>query len=194
MVEAFPLSWPLGYERSAKKVDSKFNCSLGKARDGVLAEIKRLNGTNPIISSNIPVKNNGQLYATGKPVDNDHGVAVYFTWKGEQFVMACDKYKTIRENLRAVGKSIEAIRGLERWGASDILSRAFTGFKALPESAGSSQNSWWQVLGIDETATYDDIKKAYKRLAAKYHPDNMSTGNLDKFLAAKNAFNEAMKL
>ena len=34
-----------------------------------------------------------------------------------------------------------------------------------------SKRDYYETLGIDKSASERDIKKAYKRLAMKYHPD-----------------------
>ena len=199
MVEAFPLSWPAGFPRHAgERISSQFKCTLGQARDGVNNEISRMNGRQVIISSNIPLKQNGDMYASQKPVDNDHGVAVYFTWKGDQVVLACDRYQTIRENLRAIEKSLEAMRGLERWGCSDILRRAFSGFKALPTGSGielgTLKRTWYQVLEISRNSTYEEVKAAHRLLSKLYHPDNGREPSAEKFQEVQEAVKEGMNL
>ena len=42
MIEAFPLSWPMGWPRTRLQVEARFNLTFGRARDDLLEEIGRL--------------------------------------------------------------------------------------------------------------------------------------------------------
>lgn len=39
----------------------------------------------------------------------------------------------------------------------------------------------FKVLGVTSKTPIQDIKKEYRRLSRIYHPDNLDTGNADKF-------------
>lgn len=52
-----------------------------------------------------------------------------------------------------------------------------------------SKRDYYDVLGIDKNASKDDIRKAYRKLARKYHPDvNKEEGAEDKFKEVKEAY------
>lgn len=119
---------------------------------------------------------------------DDQGVAVYFDRKGRRQVLACDQYTTIGDNIRAIGKTIEALRGIERWGASDMLDRAFTGFEALP-----APDPWWTVLDVARDADIDDVHAAYRRKAKTMHPNaGGDRAEWDRLSAAYDAAKEAL--
>lgn len=169
MVEAFPLYWPEGWKRtpSWNRKRSKFKTGFAVSRDFIIAELKRLGATNVTLSTNINLRRDGLPYAN-QAEPQDAGVAVYFLYKKNQMCLACDQCRKVAENLTAIGKTIEAIRGMERWGASDMMERAFRGFAALPEKAG---RDWWDVLQIVRGASREAIEANFRRLARDRHPD-----------------------
>lgn len=154
-------------------------------------EIRQLGGRQTIISTNIPLRNDGLPYASFR-IPADKGVAVYFTLKNEQMVFACDKWDKIEDNVQAIRKTIEALRGLDRWGVSEMLKRAFTGFKALGAPQGVKEQEWWQLLNLAPTATEEQIRARFRELAKLHHPD-VTKGSHDYFTQIKNAAEIGLK-
>jgi hypothetical protein len=195
MHEAYPLHWPVDYKRTPayRRKRSQFKNTIGGARDGLKEEVRRLGATDLIISSNIPLKNNGDLRADfGRFRIDDPGVAIYFRWNKKDISMVCDQYLNVWENIVALQKAIEAIRGLERWGVSEFLDRAFTGFQALPESTQFEKNIW-DVLGLNvKPENVETVKTAYKTKAFILHPDK-PTGSTEAFVELQNAYERALK-
>jgi len=190
----YPLAWPAGWKRTHNPGRSQFSTGMEKATRGLLDEIRKLGGRLPIISSNAQYRNDGMPYARQAAI-HDTGVAVYFQRKGQPMVFACDSYWTVHENIWAIAKTIEALRAIERWGASDMLDRAFTGFTALPPPIVAGMKRDWQVvLGLQELLqpTADDVQRAYRRLASQYHTDKPG-GDHDKMAELNTARDEALK-
>ena len=52
-----------------------------------------------------------------------------------------------------------------------------------------AKRDYYEVLGIDKSASEDDIKKAYRKMAKKYHPDvNKDPGAEEKFKEVNEAY------
>lgn len=186
--EAYPLTWPAGFARTQYPQPSRFKASLATARDRLLYELERMGARHVILSTNIPIRNDGLPYAKhAEPADS--GVAVYFklTRKGktEDVVLACDKWRKVAENLRSLFLTVEAMRGLDRWGCSEILERVFTGFAALPAPAPFN---WRQVFGWSDAYRPDreELDLKYKEHARARHPDT-ATGSHEAFTELQKA-------
>ena len=92
MAEAYPLHWPEGWKRTSYRIRSKFKTGFGAARNLLFAELDRMGASKVIVSTNIPLRNDGLPRANMRPDGGDTGVAVYFQRKGKPVVFACDKY------------------------------------------------------------------------------------------------------
>lgn len=173
--EAYPLQWPAGRPRTHyyQREHGKFDVSFTKARDNIISEVKLLSGRygpdpHTVISTNLALRRDG-LPLAGQRQPDDVGVAVYFLYKKRQMSFACDRWLKIEHNMQAIAKTIDALRGISRWGSGDMLEAAFTGFMALP--APSASRAWWEVLGVAQHASRDEILQAYRRLRSIHHPD-----------------------
>lgn len=171
-IARYPLSWPAGQPRSVNRYDAAFKVDLASARDELLREVGLLGTRNVILSTNCPVRLDGIPYAD--PAEpRDPGVAVYFDRRTRQewkpFVIACDHYRKVKWNLRAVGVTVEALRSIQRHGASSMLEQAFTGFAALPPKL--ADRPWWEVLGVSQYISPDELRSIYLDMVKENHPD-----------------------
>lgn len=170
-IDAFPLAWPIGWERTPRPQQrrAQFKTSFARARDGVLDELSLMGApmNQVVISSNIPLRRDGLPYANTRQPD-DPGIAVYFVRGGEQKCIPCDRWDRVEDNLQAIRKTVEALRGLDRWGAKHMVDAAFQGFAALP---AGSDTGWWTVLGVERDDPDDVIHRAYRARIRETHPD-----------------------
>lgn len=187
-VTRYPLCWPIGRPRTSSPQRSPFTCpGFGQVRDELLAELRRLGAANVVLSTNLRLRGDGLPYAEQRQ-PADAGVAVYFRLKGRELCLACDRWRKIEENTRAIQKTIEAIRGIGRWGTGDMIASAFQGFEALP---AHTPPPWRTTLRLGESATLADAESAYRRLSLDAHPDR--GGSAESMSALNDAIERARK-
>lgn len=51
----------------------------------------------------------------------------------------------------------------------------------------------YRILGVKSSMSKEEIKSVYRQLSRKYHPDNLETGNAEKFQAINKAWKEIEK-
>lgn len=128
-------------------------------------------------------------------------------------------------NLMMIGLPFLLIIGiyfLWRWNRGDYKNseffRTFNGFEDFNEQYQRSQSDnsnhysrnqqsffkdmsrYYRILGLEEGASEEEVKKAYKTLAKKYHPDlhhdkdeNEKNNYEKKFKEINDAYNEIVK-
>lgn len=167
MTTAYPLYWPEGWTRTppGRREKGQFKTSYDTALNNVATSL-RLFGKDsgkpigsPIMSSNIDLLTK---------IPADPGIAVWFTWDGEQRVIPVDRYTTPAANLQAIHHVLEARRIELRHGTLALVRATFKGFKAL-EAPGTKH--WTEVLGLTAGASAEEVSAAFRRLAGERHPD-----------------------
>ena len=203
--EAYPLTWPAGAPRTPEterknshfaKVTSttsngsswrrRVSLTVGEEIQRVRDEVQRIPGAEGlVISTNLPTRDDGLPKASASANGKDPGVAVYWAvrkrGRAVPYVMPCDTYDSIADNLHAIALSVEAMRGLDRWGAVK-LEQAFSGFAALPPGATSASTTqpWRDVIGgywperegeLEGEELLALVKQRFRKAMEKAHPD-----------------------
>ena len=71
---------------------------------------------------------------------------------------------------------------------SNLLGVSNIDFESVKNMFYRDVNSDYKVLGLDESATDDEVKKAYRKMAVKFHPDKVSQMGEEYQKGAKEKF------
>ncbi|MEN5084316.1 J domain-containing protein [Bosea sp. TWI1241] len=179
MTVPFPLVWPIGFPRAKSRRSSQFKTSLAGALKNVQGSLRLFGSDSGRAVTNVVISSNVSL---GQQRPADPGVAVWFSWDGEQRCFAVDLYAKPEENLQAIHHVLEARRTEMRHAGVFMAKAAMEGFAAaLPAPRAKT---WCDVLKVNETDDLTTIETAYRRLAAERHPDR---GGSDAMMAELNA-------
>lgn len=189
MAQSYPLFWPSGKPRTKIPARATFGeLTFDRARMQLRREIGLLGAKDVILSTNLSLRNDGEPRSNQR-VPDDRGIAVYFNHKGRPMCFACDQWQSMEHNVRAITKTIEAIRGIERWGGGSMVEQAFSGFTALPAPEPFRPTElWWAVIGVQAHTPTVEVIGAYREKAKLLHPDN--GGDQMKMAALNKAYTE----
>lgn len=202
--KSYPLDWPIGWKRTpaVQRHHARFRKMRRLVREGdgheiyagmqsltmadaitrLQLELDRLGSEHQVLSTNVQTRLDG-LPRSGQREPDDPGAAVYFNLHGKDRCLACDRWTKVADNIAAIASHIFAIRAVERYGVG-TMDQAFAGYAQLR----SGTDEWWLVLGIDRTASAEQIEAAYRSLAKKTHPDaGGSTWEMARLNSAREA-------
>jgi hypothetical protein len=190
-IQAYPLAWPLTWKRTERPRRAPFKMTLERALQELTQELRLFKARDFIVSTNIQPRLTGLPRSAGNEI-RDAGMAVY--WEdsaGRPRVMACDHWNEVRGNARAISITLNALRTIERCGASQLIERAFTGFVALP--ANATPPSWCAELGLAPGRTYTvaEVLAAHRRRVLEVHPDKPENNGSNEQIIAVNRARDA---
>jgi hypothetical protein len=160
--------------------------SFARVRDELLGQLKLMGARDVVLSANLRLRQDGLPLADQRQ-PADPGVAVYFTYKGKDVCFACDRWHKVEDNMQAIRHTIDALRGIARWGTGDMVDAAFSGFAQLP-AARVAHRPWWEVLGVQQHWSSLDVQERYRQLAKEHHPDR--GGDPDRAVEVNGAWEE----
>lgn len=201
----YPLAWPRWKPRTGEwlRKTGQFKkdgsaVTRPQAVRRLEAEVARLGGKNLLISSDYPLKKNGEPLAAARRPSGDPGVCAYFKLDGKPYAMACDRYTQLAQNIAAVAAHIEATRAITRYGVA-TAAETLQSFAALPPPDTGAKTvqaalsrPWHEVMGVAPTASPGVVAAAYRALLKERHPD-AATGSREAFeelRAAKAAYDQ----
>jgi len=198
MKKPYPLQWPEGWPRTktSRRRRARFDTGLHDAARGIVDNLRMMQARQVVITTDMPARSDGLPYATAREPE-DVGVAVWWVDEhGNERVIACDVWEKVGDNLHAIELSLAALRGLDRWGASEVVKRAFAGFAALPPGGDSPpRRSWREVLGAEGLESFPPedqwvmVKALHRSRMEAAHPD--AGGTTEQALELNAALDEA---
>ena len=166
------------------------NYSMEEASDTLTAELRKLGASAVVLSTNVELRLDGLPYS-GRKAPADCGAVCYFTLRGRKVAMPCDRWNRVEDNVYAIAKHIEAMRGQERWGVG-TSDQAFGGYAAIPAQCGTSGEGWWDVLKVPAHTPTEAVQAAWRARVQETHPDKPggSASEFERVMKAWNSFKE----
>lgn len=165
---------------------SQFSADWSTTEDELARELRRLGARESVIEvavSASDIRRDGGLRASARPFHS--GVRLSFRSRDRgEMSFTCDTYagyvESWKDNVRGIVKTLEALRAVDRYGATK--GEQYAGFAALPPGAGAkamggmTSEEARSIIGSFGPVpvmqmTDDDARRAYRKARAAAHPD-----------------------
>jgi hypothetical protein len=178
--------WP--GERNKYRKDSTFRATYPKTLDELENELSKIRAKEIIIQveglTRDDIRNDGwPRSGNWKNGYGGPGVIVSFESPKGAMSFPCDKFRDWQDNLRAIAKSLEALRMVDRYGVTRG-NEQYKGWAQLPPSNGQmDQKAAVEFLnsllgaGLSIQSDRHVIAAICKRAKIEYHPDQATDEN-----------------
>lgn len=180
----YKLNWPKDEPRTPvgdKRGTSPFSMDFSRALRLIELELERFGAIDVVLTHNDNRRGNRL---------QDPAAALYFKLGGRDISICCDLYFDVQDNIRAIGKIVEAMRTIERYGGQHLSQKSFTGFVALPPPPDI-----WKTLGISKGVGEALSQKMRREFVMDAFRERTKEGHErgDDMAALVEARNEALK-
>lgn len=165
MDRQYKLNWPTDEPRTPeaqRRTKSQFNMSFDRGLRLIEAELVRFRAMDVVLTHNDNRRS--------KP--RDAAASLFFKLGARDISICCDIYYDVQDNVRAIGKIVEAMRTIERFGGQHLSQKSFTGFVALPPP-----KDCWKILGISKSVGEALSAKMRKEFVSDAFRDRVKEGH-----------------
>jgi len=192
--------WP--QKATASRRNGTFRASYNTVLDDLERELTHLGARDITVATGHrreDIRNDGWPRANARQPHHP-GVIVYFQSRHGALSFACDTFTDWKDNLRGVGLTLEALRAVDRYGATK-RGEQYRGYAALPSATDEAapdarreaaarllREGGYQVSDANVATVLrdpDQLKKVYGAAVLRAHPDQ--GGTAERFMAVRAA-------
>lgn len=122
------------------------------------------------------------------PADSGPGYTVKFMWLKKWVPIVSTLQPTKAGNLRMCYRAIHYVWEMQLRGITGVVSQAMSEMGLVTLGVEAALSEYYALLGLDNNAPIEQIEKAYRTKAKRYHPDNKDTGDEDIFKSLQRAY------
>ena len=176
-------------------VRSDFSSKYSQTLDLLEAELRHLRAKEVTVQAGYrQVRNDGWPYSAAKP---EHpAVALQYSTANSRFVFRAFRYTRFEDNLRAIAKTLESLRGIDRWGV--VEGQQYSGFKQIEaptaegkmtrEAAAAWLAFFSNVSSEELLGSPGKLDQAFREARIKLHPDRQESGSHEALVKTQLAY------